>query len=95
MAEGVQAGKLVLPEFSGNREESKIWFGKFKLLATKFKWTPEEKILQMALKLTSNASIWFSTLSETEQADWAVIEDRFVTEFVTPDNKIIIMTKLL
>ena len=88
------AGKLTLPEFDGDRTQSTIWYNKFKLLAKRFEWKGPECVVQLGLKLVGNAAVWFSCLSADDQSDWNIVQSKFVEEFVTSDNRLILMCKL-
>ena len=90
----IEASKLAVPDFDGGTEFSAVWWTKFQLLAKRFKWDDTEKCIQLGVKLTHNAAIWYSSLEDDVRTDWARLEPLFQAEYIKGESRLILDSKL-
>ena len=83
-----------LPDFTGSASESKVWYKKFNLLATKHKWEDDEKCVQLGLSMTESAGNWFATLSDEVASKWDKLRPAFEKHFLNTEPPLVLESRL-
>ena len=69
---------IKIPTFSGTRGESaKFWLAKFEQVMKLKKVKDEDKTIQLFLLLEGQAEIWYHTLPEDTQGNFAKLKETF------------------
>ena len=89
-----QALRLTLPDFNGSISDTKAWYRKFSLLATKYWWDNVVKCLHMSFYLADLAGVWFSSLSEDDAKDWTKLKAALEKHFLNTEPTLVTESKL-
>ena len=92
--QGLQAARVILPDFNGERSAATVWYAKFNLLKDRFKWSPDECLVHLGVRLNGNSGVWFASLSETVRANWDQVREQFEREFIKDEHQMVLMSKL-
>ena len=85
---------LKLKTFNGSEGTADLFWQKFKILAKCYKWTEEEKRVQLILSLENTAGSWFLSLPDDIASDWKKLHDAFEDHFLKNTPTLVTEQKL-